>query len=512
MHRLSLLAILLIALFLRLYHFDYLSVWDDEARTYLVSAATSPVNVLKMQQLQIPANPPLDPLIRHFFMRIGGDNTFFFTLPSLVFSLFGILCSFILARRLFGFPAAIITAFLLTIHPLDITYAQEARNYAILSVVVPLASLAFLKAMETKRTLHWLLYSLSLTFCFYSHLLTLGVAITHGIYVMLRMIMDYRDVESPRGTLRVLISYMLALSFSILLFLPWLLPYLSREINPWDKGPAIIYFNLWRVVMMFNSGMFRVIPIALTLTGLYALFRREKRENTLFVILNILVLYAASYMATKNNFFHIRYVYFILPFFLMITAHGILFLSEMVSKLSRVGFLKIGYVAGMILLVLSLNNARHLYAGYQYGWEDNFDGDWRGAAEYVHEHFREGDAIVVPHRLHANFDTYNKLPTYGFEVTDQQAKVIPSHEITENSLTGREWGIIMYNNRYPDYNSDIAGYISSKKYSRLWVIWNFEFKLTKEDLFLSLLFKYGKPVDVKKLKGVVVTLWEISPK
>src|SRR3989304_9663318 len=124
MHKLFLLAILLIALFLRLYHLDYFSVWDDEARTYIVSAATSWVNVLKMQQLQISANPPLDQVIMHLSMTIGQDSTFFFMLPSLIFSLLGILCSFMLARRLFGIPVAMITAILLTVHPLDIAYAQ----------------------------------------------------------------------------------------------------------------------------------------------------------------------------------------------------------------------------------------------------------------------------------------------------------------------------------------------------------------------------------------------------
>ena len=104
------------------------------------------------------------------------------------------------------------------------------------------------------------------------------------------------------------------------------------------------------------------------------------------------------------------------------------------------------------------------------------------------------------------------MPTYGFEASDRQATIIPSNEIIENSLTGRKWGVLVYNNRNPDDNREIVEYISSKRYSRLWVIWNYEFQLTKRDLLLYLLFKIGKPVDIQKLNGVVVTLWEMSPK
>jgi len=512
--RLYLFSILIIALLLRLYHFDYFSVWDDEARTYIVSAATSWVNVLKMQQLQIPANTPLDPLIRHLSMKIGQDTTFFFMLPSVIFSLLGILCSFMLARRLFGIPVAMITAILLTVHPLDIAYAQEGRNYAILNAVIPVASILLLRAMDTNKKLNWLLYSISLSICYYSHLLTLGIAITHGIYFIIMTGNDFLHGKSRKAIISLSFSYILSASLSIILFIPWLLPYFQYSaFTPWSNGPGTIYYSLKDVILIFNAGVFKFIPIGLTVVGIAGLLlRREK--NALFVVLTILVSSAASYEATKNNFFHIRYIFFTLPFFLMVTAYGISLLSEKVLQLLRrvkTDFMRIEYLAGIIIFLISLNNIPVLAAGYEYGWEKTFDGDWRGAAEYVNNHYKEYDAIIVPHRLHANFDTYNKLPTYGFEVTEQHAIIIPSHEIIENSLTGREWGIIMYNNRYPDYNEEIARYIASKKYSRLWVIWNFQFNLTKEDLFLSLLLKNGKPVDVKKFTGVVVTLWEISP-
>lgn len=509
------LAILPVALLLRLYHLDYFSVWDDEARTFITSAAATWTNVLKMQQLQIPANPPLDPLIRHFSMEIGRYTTFFFMLPSMIFSLAGILCSFMLARRLFGVQVAIITAILLAFHPMDITYAQEGRNYAILNIVVPVASVLLLRAMDTNKRLHWFLYSISLSVCYYSHLLTLGIMIAHGTYFIIMTGNDFLHGKSREAVVRSLFSYILSVTLSVILFIPWLLPYFKNSgITPWSSGPETVYSGMKAVIFTFNAGVFKFIPVVLAIIGVVGfLLRRDK--NVLFVVVTILVASVASYEATKNNFFHIRYIFFVLPFFLMITAYGIyLFSEKALQVLLRVkaDFMKTEYIAGVILLLVVLNNLPVLAAGYQYGWEKNSDGDWRGAAEYVHSHYRESDAIIVPHRYHANFDSYNKLPTYGFEVTDQEAAIIPSHEITENSLTGREWKIIMYNNRYPDYNGDIERFISSEGYPRLWVIWNFESKLTKEDQLIALLLKNGRAVDVKKFTGVVVTLWEISPK
>lgn len=508
-------AILPVALFIRLYHLDYFSVWDDEARTYITAAATIFSHVLKMQQLQISANPPLDPLIRHLFMRLGRDNTFFFMLPSLIFSLSGILCSFFLARRLLGIPVAIITAVLLTFHPLDIAYAQEGRNYAILNIVVPVASILLLRAMDTGKALDWLLYSISLSLCYYSHLLTLGLTIAHGTYFTIMTGNDLLHGKSRKEFLSVLFKYLLSVSLSVILFMPWLFSYFKNSgLTPWSSGPQTIYYGLKGVIFTFNAGGFKFLPIILTVVGLAGfLLRRDK--NVIFVITTILVSSAASYEATKNNFFHIRYIFFVLPFFLMITAYGIYLLSEKVLQVLRgitSDFIRPEYIAGFILFLVTLNNLPVLAAGYQFGWERNSDGDWRGAAEYVNKYYRESDAIIVPHRYHANFDTYNKLPAYGFEVTDQKAAIIPASEITENSLTGREWGIIMYNNKRPDYNEEITGYIASGKHPRLWVVWNFESNLTRDDLLMTLLLKNGRPVDVKKFTGVIVTLWEIFPK
>lgn len=138
-HWVLLVAILSLAFIVRVYMLDTNSLWRDEARPFLICSTDNLESFFALLSQLNPHYAPLDLLVRFFTMKNFGESVFIFLLPSVIFSTLGILIYFFIVQQLLGKPIAFIHAVLLTIHPLDIQYAQSGNNYAILNIFVPLS-------------------------------------------------------------------------------------------------------------------------------------------------------------------------------------------------------------------------------------------------------------------------------------------------------------------------------------------------------------------------------------
>ena len=121
-HIIYLLIIFLAALLLRLAFLGEKSVWLDEA--YSVWSAERTVE--QIWTTTTDNHPPLYYLLLKVWMIFGTDEPII-RLPSVFASMVGLALVYLLARRLLNKEAALITAALLAISPLDVWYAQEAR-------------------------------------------------------------------------------------------------------------------------------------------------------------------------------------------------------------------------------------------------------------------------------------------------------------------------------------------------------------------------------------------------
>ena len=83
---LGLLLVVLVGGLLRLHRLDAFSLWDDEARTFLLCALGNPVELVRAIPTLVPVSPPLDLLIRSAVMSVLGRTTFVFNLTSALFS------------------------------------------------------------------------------------------------------------------------------------------------------------------------------------------------------------------------------------------------------------------------------------------------------------------------------------------------------------------------------------------------------------------------------------------
>ncbi len=170
--------------FLRFHDLGSQSLWLDETLT--AAYVNAPLAEVARSTFSTN-NPPLPYLIQALTVRTADSSEFWLRFPSAVFSALGILVAYLVASTLINRRAGLITAFFVSISPFDVNYAQEARSYALLYLVVSLSYLFFFRWQERggKRDLWlWALTSASLAYIHY--LGPLAIAAQYLIFFLRR--------------------------------------------------------------------------------------------------------------------------------------------------------------------------------------------------------------------------------------------------------------------------------------------------------------------------------------
>jgi len=239
--------LLLLGLFFRVANLDRKVYWVDEVatsirvagytKTEIINEVTSgkilhPQDLLNYQKLtpqrgfqdtlqalsQSPEHAPLYFVMVRAWAMVFGSSAAAIRSLSVLFSLIALPCLYGLTLELFRAAsqipqgahfAASLALSLAAISPFFVAYAQEARPYSLWLVSILLSSLLLLRAVRLNQRLSWVLYSLSLVLGFYTSLLSIWVALGHGIWVLLM------------GRLPIK-NFAIASIASCLAFTPWL--------------------------------------------------------------------------------------------------------------------------------------------------------------------------------------------------------------------------------------------------------------------------------------------------
>lgn len=254
LHRAALLALLGLGLGLRLCGLEAQILWHDEIYTkFFVSghraaewkAALFTGQILDVSEVLAfqthsedkgliatvlglahdePQHPPLYYALLRVWIMWFGDGTGAIRMLSVLCGVLIIPAMYWFARELYASgppeqdppltPAAIIAAALVTTSPLFVRYAQEAREYALWSVLVLAASAALFRAIRNPENLRsWIVFSALTAISLYTSLSTVAVMGAQALFILLR--------ERARFT-RTSIAAAAALAGSLLLFLPWI--------------------------------------------------------------------------------------------------------------------------------------------------------------------------------------------------------------------------------------------------------------------------------------------------
>lgn len=171
-----------LALGLRLFHLGAWSFWEDEALTLLL--AGQPVSTLLAIITAADVHPPLYFLLVKAFMGLG-QSEFIIRLPSALCSTGAVLTLYLIGRDLFDEQVGLMAAFLMTISPLQLFYAQEARVYAPLLLFTGLASWAFIRALHSPSSQWWGLFVVGATLAGYTAYFAFPVFLAMGLYLLL---------------------------------------------------------------------------------------------------------------------------------------------------------------------------------------------------------------------------------------------------------------------------------------------------------------------------------------
>lgn len=240
--------ILLIILFLgcglifRLVNLDQKVFWVDEVATVLRAAGYTkqdvtavladgtihtPADLLAYQQLQpdrsvldainafqtSPEHAPLYFLLVRFWMQGFGSSVAAIRSFSVVCSLLLLPAIYRLSYLIFrSVRTAWMTVVLMALSPFFIAYAQEARPYSLWVLTLVLSSSTLWQALRTNSIGTWIAYALALTLSLYTSLLTLGVAIGQGLYV----------IATERQLNQRMCRFGIAVATAFFALLPWL--------------------------------------------------------------------------------------------------------------------------------------------------------------------------------------------------------------------------------------------------------------------------------------------------
>ncbi|MBF2036513.1 MAG: glycosyltransferase family 39 protein [Leptolyngbyaceae cyanobacterium T60_A2020_046] len=230
----------------RLFRLDDKVLWHDEVYTLLrvtghigaaVQAAVmtgEPITgaeLLKFQQfapdatfgdtwrslLDHPEHPPLYYLLLWIWVKGWGTSIAAFRSLSALFSIAAVPIMALLCRALYqSRRAALIGVALLALSPVQILYAQEAREYSLWGLLTLLASWLLVRAVRQPTPRAWLFYSVALALGLYTSVLAGLTLMAHAVYGAIAL---------PK---RRWLSLGLAIAGSSLLFVPWMLVIITR--------------------------------------------------------------------------------------------------------------------------------------------------------------------------------------------------------------------------------------------------------------------------------------------
>ncbi len=349
------LAILLLALALRVYHLDAQSLWYDEAVTAQV-AAQGVAELTRWTAGDI--QPPLYYYWVAGWTRLAGQSEWALRFPSTFFGVLTVALLWTTARRLFGRHEAGIAALLAAISPLFVYYAQEARMYTLLTLLGVLAGYALLRASQgsgnrRQGAVWWAAFVAAATAMLYTHYFGVFLLAAYGVCLILACFVPSSSRAARRARLGV--RSLFAFLAIALLYLPWLPAMLNRyrvDASYWQGslklGEALrhiaISFTTAAPEMMLEADAVRLLPwfaVAFGAAGVALLWRGSRGDHRsrvhggrgagvqggrALVYLStclLLPILAVLVLAARTPKFNPRYLMLVSPAYLLILAGGI---------------------------------------------------------------------------------------------------------------------------------------------------------------------------------------------
>jgi mannosyltransferase len=377
---------------LRLYGLDRESAWLDEA--YSITLARGGLAEV-FYQARLDVHPPLYYVLLTAWLSVLEPTVWAARLLSVLFSTLAIVAGYAAARVLTSPSTALTTAALLAVSVFQIEFAQEARMYALLTLLATTSTIGFigLFADAQSRRPALLLYTASASALAYTQVYGLFVVTAQAATVLVDL------AVRRRAALAAAFPWLGAMAAALLAFVPWL-PTFTWQVSLVQTRFWIAEPEPSGLLAAFEryAGSAELLPIAgaVAVVGLFALLRPQPaappRPALAFVLPwlagPIVIPFALSVLATP--IFLPKYTIAASVPFAILVAAG---LQALPWRLLR--------VAASLALIAAL--MRPLPAYYDTPGKDG----WREAVASVEALAASDDAVVLyPYFNTIAFDLY----------------------------------------------------------------------------------------------------------
>lgn len=373
-------AVTALAAFLQLHAITAKSFWLDEGAS-ITFARLDWYNFLRIMWRR-EMNMVLYYVLLRGWLHLGDSVTFIRGM-SVLFASAAIPAIFILGRKLQGTTVGLVSALLLAVNAFQVRYAQEARSYSLLVLLLIVATCFLSSAISSGRRRDWNWYIALSALAIYAHFFAILVVVSN--WLALRI--------AARAGIHLRPEWRAQSNRAARLIVLWSLP-IWMFIATTGAGPIA-----WIPRPRLNDilGLLKKLsgnaqlPLLLVYSGcvLLGLFiaQRSIRQRQIAAVNNIILLcwlfgplLTVLLVSLARPVFAPRYLMISLPAWILLASAGIDFLRPRV----------VGIIVLTAIVWLGIAGVRSYY-------QLDFDigrNDVRSATSYIVDHAAQGDGIV----------------------------------------------------------------------------------------------------------------------
>ncbi len=479
-----LLVVTFAAFTLRIIGLGFQPLWWDEGWTVYFATADVPTMIARTA---IDIHPPFYYLILHLWTFIGGSSAISVRLFSALVGTLSIPLVFLLGRHLFDMRVGIMAALAMALAPFQIYYSQEARMYALATLLVLASVYLFVILLQREGQgstswIHWLLYVLVTSLAMYTQYYAAFVPVAQTVF-LLAAYWRHRAL---------LLKWLGAQMVLVLFYLPWLLyaggklvQYVSTKLVKEGDIPVSFFTYFQQHLEAFSVGhlsqdrayltWMALVFAAVLMLGTVGYLRKRLRTDSAvghagrgiaFLLMYLLIPLSLGYLVNLRYPFTSpgieRLFLFSAPAFYLLMALGLTWIWQR---------LQVVWPVCLLLVALCIPLLADFYTHERYAGED-----YRPLIETVQALALPDDVIVAIHPwqigyFHAYYD--GQLP-HLYLTPKEPTDVTSEKWAADPALMARDLDVLVDEHRFlwfPAHQAlgriletDVEGYLSQKEY------------------------------------------------